>query len=418
MGQGPENCAPVGPFHAGGMLRGTLAGVSDMPAPGDRSVLLPPALQALDAAVRGISGVLDVEQVLQLIVGRVRELVAAEYAALGIVDEEAQITEFITSGISADQRRAIGDLPRGRGLLGLIIRENRSYRIAHIASHPESYGFPPNHPPMDSFLGVPVTVKGGVVGRLYLTNKQDAPEFSADDQALVETFALHAGIAIENARLHEQVQRLAVVDERDRISRDLHDSVIQSIYAVTLSLDDVPELVGEAPEEARQRVDDAIDALHGVIRDIRNFIFGLRPLLVDAGSLLDGLRALAEELRRNTTTEVEVVGEEVDGLSVEVVAELLSITREALANIARHSGAKNASIRLTMPHRMIRLEIADDGRGLDPNVAIGRGHHGLDNIRARAEALRGDLDIQSGVDAGARIIVTLPHAGSKRGASE
>ena len=105
---------------------------------------------------------------------------------------------------------------------------------------------------MNSFLGVPVAVKGEVVGRLYLTNKRGAPEFSADDQALVETFALHAGIAIENARLHEEVQRLAVVDERDRISRDLHDSVIQMIYAVTLSLDDVPELVGEEPAEAQR----------------------------------------------------------------------------------------------------------------------------------------------------------------------
>src|SRR5918994_5760566 len=217
--------------------------------------LLPPALQALDAAVRGISGVLDVEQVLQLIVDRVRELVAAQYAALGIVDEAGQITEFITSGITAEQRRAIGDLPRGRGLLGLIIRENRTYRIPTIAAHPESYGFPPNHPPMESFLGVPVTFKGEVVGRLYLTNKQDAPEFSARDQALLETFALHAGIAIENARLLGQVQRLAVVDERDRISRDLHDSVIQMIYAVTLSLDDVPELVRASPDEAGKRVD-------------------------------------------------------------------------------------------------------------------------------------------------------------------
>ncbi len=250
---------------------------------------LPEAVEALDAAVRGISGVLDIDQVLQLIVDRVRELVSATYAALGIVDETGRITQFITSGITAEQRSAIGDLPRGHGLLGLIIRENRPYRIPAIAKHPESYGFPPNHPPMTSFLGVPITVKGDVVGRLYLTDKRDAAEFSANDQALVETFALHAGIAIENARLHEQVQRLAVVDERDRISRDLHDSIIQSIYAVTLSLDDVPELVSEDPDEARARVDAAIDALHAVIRDIRTFIFGLRPLLLDSGSVMDGL---------------------------------------------------------------------------------------------------------------------------------
>lgn len=379
---------------------------------------LPPALDALDAAVRGISSVLDVEQVLQLIVDRVRELVTAQYAALGIVGESDQITQFITSGITAEERRAIGDLPHGRGLLGLIIRENRSYRIPTIAAHPESYGFPPNHPPMASFLGVPVTVKGAVVGRLYLTNKQDATEFSAEDQALIETFALHAGIAIENAHLHEQVQRLAVVDERDRISRDLHDSVIQMIYAVTLSLEDVRELVSEAPAEARQRVDDAIDALHGVIRDIRHFIFGLRPLLLDSGSLLDGLRALADELRRNTTTEVEVVGEEPSDLGLDVVAELLAIAREALANVARHSGAAHASIRLEESGESVRLQIADDGRGLTQELDIVGAHHGLANLRARAEALGGTFDIESGAAAGTRIIVEIPRILPRRGSTD
>ena len=381
---------------------------------GSVSPALPPALQALDAAVRGISGVLDVEQVLQLIVDRVRGLVAAQYAALGIVDEEGLITQFITSGVSAEQRQAIGDLPRGRGLLGLIIRENRPYRIPKIASHPESYGFPPNHPPMESFLGVPVTVKGEVVGRLYLTNKQGAPEFDADDQALVETFALHAGIAIENARLHEQVQRLAVVDERDRISRDLHDSVIQSIYAVTLSLDDVPELVGEAPAEARQRVDDAIDALHGVIRDIRNFIFGLRPLLLDSGSLLDGLRTLADELRRNTAIEIDLRGELDDEVPVAVVAELLAIAREGLANVARHSGAQHASVRIDLQGDRLQLEISDDGRGIASGAVPAGGHHGLANMRARAQALGGSFEIDSAPSTGTRIIVAVPRSGRQR----
>lgn len=374
----------------------------------DERSALPPALQALDAAVRGISGVLDLEEVLQLIVDRVRELVAAQYAALGIVDDGGQITQFITSGISAEQRRAIGDLPRGRGLLGLIIRENRSYRISSIASHPESYGFPPNHPPMDSFLGVPVTFKGEVVGRLYLTNKQGAPEFSADDQALLETFALHAGIAIENARLLGQVQRLAVVDERDRISRDLHDSVIQMIYGVTLSLDDVPELVSEAPAEARQRVDDAIEALHGVIRDIRNFIFGLRPLLLDSGDLLDGLHTLADELRRNTTIEIDLRGELKEDLPVEVVAELLAIAREALANVARHSAARHASIQLEMRPGSVLLSIKDDGRGLPSGMPEEGGHHGLGNMRARAEVLGGTLDVRSTPASGTNIIVAIP----------
>jgi len=377
---------------------------------------LPPALQALDAAVRGISGLLEVEQVLQLIVDRVRELVAAQYAALGIVDEAGLITQFVTSGITADERKAIGDLPRGHGLLGLIIRENRSYRIPDIGSHPESYGFPPNHPPMRSFLGAPATVRGKVVGRLYLTNKEGAAEFSADDQALVETFAQHAAIAIDNARLYQQVQRLAVVDERDRISRELHDSIIQSIYAVTLSLEDVPELAREAPAEAGERVDEAIDALHGVIRDIRNFIFGLRPLLLDAGGLLDGLRTLADELRRNTATEVEVGGDEPDGLPMAVVAELLAIAREGLANVARHSGAGHARLLLSAPDDDVRLEIVDDGRGLDPDAAVA-GHHGLANMRARAEALGGAFEIASNVGGGTRIIAVIPRTAARRGTS-
>ena len=251
--------------------------------------LLPPAVQALDQAVRGISGDLDVDRVLQHIVDRVRELVSAQYAAIGIVDRDGAIERFVTSGISDEQRARIGDLPRGHGLLGLIIRENRAFRIPEISTHPESYGFPEHHPPMSSFLGMPITNRGIPVGRLYLTNKLGADEFSEADQALVEVFALHAGIAIDNARLHDQVRRLAVVDERERISRDLHDSVIQAIYAQTLTLDDVPEIAASDPAEASRRVDDAIDALHAVIRDIRNFIFGLRPVLLESGDLGEGL---------------------------------------------------------------------------------------------------------------------------------
>jgi signal transduction histidine kinase len=376
---------------------------------------LPPAVQALDAAVRGISGVLELSQVLQLIVDRVRELVGARYAALGIVDEQGLITEFITSGITAEQRAAIGDLPHGRGLLGLIIRENRAYRIPRIQAHPESYGFPPNHPPMTSFLGVPITVNGQPVGRLYLTDKQGAPEFSADDQALVEMFALHAGIAMERARLHEQVQRLAVFDERDRISRELHDSVIQMIYGVTLSLDDVPEMVATAPDEAGQRVDEAIDALNGVIRDIRHFIFGLRPLLLDSGSLNEGLRSLAGELQRNTATEIAIHGEAPEDLPLATVADLLAVAREALANVARHAKAQHASLTITTSDDEISLEIADDGQGMDLDRPLDRSHNGLANMRARADALSGTFSVESSPGAGTRIIVRVPK--SVRGAT-
>jgi signal transduction histidine kinase len=377
-------------------------------------------LVALDQAVRGISGVLEVARVLQLIVDRVRDLVTAQYAAIGIVDDQGGIEQFITSGISDEDRARIGDLPRGHGLLGLIIRETRTYRIPDIGTHPERYGFPPHHPEMSSFLGMPITASGSVVGRLYLTNKLGAAEFSTDDQALVEMFALHAGIAIENARLHDQVRRFAIVDERDRISRDLHDSVIQAIYAQTLALDDVPELLRSEPEHAARRVDDAVDALHAVIRDIRNFIFGLRPVLLESGSIVDGLHALAGELRRSSGVEVNLTvagdGDSLD-LPIDVVAELLAVVREALSNVARHAGAEHAEIALVAEPDSVRLEITDDGRGFEADSAPEHGHHGLANMRARVDTMGGKFALSSAPGAGARIIVTLPRRPTSPGAT-
>lgn len=374
--------------------------------------LLPPAVQALDQAVRGISGELDLDRVLQLIADRVRELVDAEYAAIGIVDRDGAIERFITSGMSDQVRARIGALPRGHGLLGLIIRENRALRVPEIASHPESFGFPANHPPMTSFLGMAITNRGVPVGRLYLTNKQGPDEFSEADQALVEVFALHAGIAIENARLHDQVRRLAVVDERDRISRDLHDSVIQAIYAQTLALDDVPDMVVSEPDEAGRRVDEAIDALHAVTRDIRNFIFGLRPVLLESGDLGLGLEHLTTELRRSSGVAVAVDVDDppahLSRLPIETVAELLAITREALSNVARHARATSCEVRVASTREALRLEIEDDGSGFDPSAARERGHDGLANMRVRAEALGGQLEIRSEGTVGTRIIVTLP----------
>jgi len=373
-------------------------------------------LTALDQAVRGISGVLEVDRVLQLITDRVRDLVSAQYAAIGIVDPEGAIDRFITSGISDEQRARIGDLPHGRGLLGLIIREDRTYRIRDITRHPERYGFPQHHPEMHAFLGMPIRARGEVVGRLYLTNKLGATEFSEDDQALVEMFALHAGIAMDSARLHDQVQRLAIVDERERISRDLHDSAIQAIYAQTLTLDDVPELITEDPEEAARRVDGAIDALHAVIRDIRNFIFGLRPVLLEGGSLAEGLQDLAIELRRSGGVDVTVSVEdshEAD-LPIEVVAELLALTREALSNVARHAAASHAWVRLKTDDSDVCLELADDGRGFDAAEAAEGGHHGVANMRSRATALGARFEIESEPGAGTRIIVTLPRSARRR----
>ena len=348
------------------------------------------------------------DRVLQVIVDRVRPLVGARYAALGILGDHGQIDRFITSGIDDATRREIGHPPRGRGILGLIIRESTGLRLTDLMTDSRAVGFPPNHPPMHSFLGVPVSVEGRTIGNLYLTDKQGGIEFSTDDQRFVETFARHAGIAIHNARLHVELQNLAVLQERERIGQDLHDGIIQALYGVGLSLEDVGEMMLDDPAGAGERVERAIDNIHGTIRDIRNFIFGLRPELLEDLDLGGGLTNLADEFRRSTLLETTLVTEGPSDLDAEDAVQLLQLAREALSNVARHAGASRVSVELTAVDGMLRLIISDDGRGFDPTANRGPAHHGLNNMRARAESLGGTLTMDSQPSAGTRVIFQVP----------
>lgn len=368
-------------------------------------------IEALDEATRAIAEVLDLETVLQLIVDRVADLADARYAALGIADVNGRMERFITTGLTPEQRSAIGHLPVGRGLLGLIIREGRSYRIPEIAAHPDSSGFPAHHPPMRSLLGVPINVSGRPVGNLYLTDKRGAPEFSASDQRIVELFARHAGIAIENARLHERLGALRVVAERERIGRDLHDGVIQGLYAVGLSLEDVERLIAESPAEAVVRVDAAIDAIHHSIADIREFVIGLRPSMTGAG-LASGIAALADGTRLTTTIDVETrimaSSAELSRVGDEARHELLHVVREALSNVARHARASRVEVTVARADEGLRLEIIDNGIGFDPAAAAEGGHHGLVNLRERAASAGGRIEIDSQPGRGTRLVITIP----------
>jgi signal transduction histidine kinase len=373
---------------------------------------------ALDAAVRGIAALASVDDVLQVIVDRVRPLVAARYAALAIVDDYGRISRFIYSGIDEATRRAIGPLPEGHGMFGLIIRENRSYRVPDINADPRRYGFPPNHPPMSSFLGVPIAYGGETIGRLYLTNKIGSPEFTEEDQRLVETFALHAGIAMTNARLLERSRLLAVAQERDRISKDLHDGIIQNLYAVGLVLEGVADGLEAEGHEAAPNVDRAIDSIHHAISDIRNFIVGLRPHMLTAVGLGLGLTSIVEDLRPHTPITISLdVPETIIDPDPEVTSHLLAIAGEALSNVVRHSRATSARIVVAQsPDEpgWLRLTVEDDGRGFDPKIMARHGHQGLTNMRERAAAIGGSLSWEHPEGGGTCVVVRSPTTGDER----
>jgi signal transduction histidine kinase len=370
---------------------------------------IPPAtLEALDAATVAIASAVSLDDVLQVIADRIRPLVGARYAALGIVRADQYISHFITSGIDEATRQAIGDPPQGRGILGLLIRERRSIRIDDLMTDPRGFGFPPGHPPMHSFLGVPVVLADQPVGNLYLTEKIGAPRFSLADQRLVETFARQAAMAIHAARLHDDLGRLALLQERERIGQDLHDGIIQALYGVGLFLEDVPELIDTDRPEAEARVDRAIDAIHGSIRDIRGFIFGLREDTAAEGGLADGIRRLVEELARGSAASVAVHSSVDPRMDPADVSQVLRLLREALSNVARHSGATHVDVRLDAADDGIELRVEDDGRGFDPAAPPRPGHHGLGNMRARALELGATLHIEGRPGGGTTVRLVVP----------
>jgi signal transduction histidine kinase len=314
-------------------------------------------------------------------------------------------------------RRAIGPLPQGHGMLGLIIRENRPFRIPDINTDPRRYGFPPNHPPMSSFLGVPIQYGGEIVGRLYLTNKIGSAEFTEDDQGLVETFALHAGIAMTNARLHERMRGLAVIEERERISQDLHDGIIQNLYAVGLALEDVADELDDDQHAAAPRVSRAIDSIHHAIGDIRNFIVGLRPSMFEGVGLAPGLATIVEDARHHTIVEIELdVDAPIDEPEPDVTGHLLAIAGEALSNVIRHSRATTARIALERGtgSASVRLLVEDNGTGFDPSGVTRHGHQGLVNMKERAAAAGGSLTFEPRADGGTRVLVEVPSARGDR----
>jgi signal transduction histidine kinase len=531
-----------------------------------------PSRDALVQAGLILASELSLPAVLQKIANLACDVADARYGALGVLGPDGQIHEFVTHGVTEDERRAIGHIPVGKGILGALISDARPLRLRRIQDDPRSVGFPSNHPPMTTFLGVPITIHGRVYGNLYLTEKRGAPEFTPGDEAAVITlatqaavavenarlydearshrrrlegigevmeailagrdlddvlklvarhakdlaaadlatiamplgsellvrvaeganddqllgkrfsmehsisgqvmemreplvlvdasidervqqpivtaanigpalfvplvsgegsmgtlmvgnlrggrqfaeddvgplvlFAAQAGVAIDNARIREELQRLAVLEDRERIAKELHDGIIQSLFAVGMGLQAVGSRADD-PAAVRPRLETAVEDIDRVIRDLRNYIFGLGPGGPADRQLDQALRDLVEEFRRGSDIAMRVsIDPEAASLLAPHASDVLQLAREAVANAVRHSGARTVAIELQQDVDGIVLEVEDDGSGFDPEAAT-RGH-GLANLRSRAEAIGGRLEIVSAPGRGTSVRLSMP----------
>jgi two-component system sensor histidine kinase DevS len=539
---------------------------------------------ALNRASLAISSDLSLENTLQQVVDSAREVVEAEYAALGSFGQDNRLITFVTSGMPADKEAKIAHPPVGRGLLKSILDERRILRVPVISEDPRSVGFPPGHPKMTSFLGAPIVSGKVIYGNLYLTDKVGGGAFTQADGELVSIFASHAaaairnaelfesiesysrqledrnrqlaavnavsrvssdmpdlnrviqqsldeilkltrmdaaeiflvdqasgdlllkahrgespdsfysrtrfaagegfpgrvlaenrtlistdlasesnqlrpqivakgfetlvsipirakqsvigvmdlasrdhrslsqrdlelleavglqvGIAVENARLYDEVGRLAILDERSRIGMDLHDGVIQSIYAVGLTLETTRLVMKDNQAQAETLLDQAVEGLNEAIRDIRNFILDLRPHRFE-GDLEQGISRLAREFRANAMVELsfDPPSDLLPRIPSDVALAIFLTTQEALANIARHARASDVTLDISEEDGSAVLTIEDDGQGFDTSRQVESVGHGLANMRSRAEDLGGNFSIRSTPGKGTTIRVTVP----------
>jgi signal transduction histidine kinase len=369
-----------------------------------RGVEDPERLRGLVAAVLAIGSDLSLPVLLRHIVESAVTLIGARYGALGVLDASGEgLSEFVNVGISAEQIAAIGHLPEGHGILGLLILEPAPVRLADLGAHPDSYGFPAHHPPMGSFLGVPIRVRGQVFGNLYLTDKRAAEEFSAEDEILAVALAGAAGIAIENTRLLARVRELGLVEDRERIAADLHDTVIQRLFATGLGLQGAVRAIDNPA--AAQRVQEAVDELDETIRQIRSTIFALQSPRIPGRSLREEILALCREAASGLGFEprVRFVGL-IDHLVGDAVGvQLLAVLREALSNVVRHAGASQVTVAVEVTATDLVASVIDNGVGAGDGERPGG--RGLASLKHRAEALGGTLEIRA--SAGAALGTTL-----------
>jgi signal transduction histidine kinase len=372
-----------------------------------RSIEDPASLRRILETVLLIEEGLHLPTLLQHIIEEACSMTGAHYGALGVLNEtRTGLVEFLTSGLDADHRELIGERPSGLGVLGLLISDPKTLRISQLDTYPEHFGFPPNHPTMTSFLGVPITLRGEVYGNLYVTDKEGGTEFTADDEALIEALAVAAAIAVENARLHGRAQTAVVLEDRDRLARDLHDTVIQRLFAVGLSLQSMASMAEAAGMGER---------LVAAVHDIDETIHRIRTTIYELGSpdTKRGIRSKILSLVRELEpvvgfqAEVSFLGPVDSAISEGIAEQLLIIAREALINIGTQASATSAGLSLSFENGVCRLELSDTSKASRDEDTQADDRVWSD-LRRRTEKMQGDMKIEALSTGGTTLTLIVP----------
>lgn len=378
-------------------------------AAGDQGAEIEPRLGQLLDAVLVVAEDLDLDAVLERVVVAACGLVDARYGALGVVDEDdpSLLATFVHHGLDEATVARLGALPTGRGILGELLRDPRPLRLDDLVVHPAASGLPPGHPPMHAFIGAPIRVRGDVFGNLYLTEKRGGGPFSAADEAAVVALAAVAGSAIATVKLSARSQELSIVRERDRIARDLHDTVIQNLYATGLGLQ-AAQRAGASSEDVQDRIARAVESIDATVKEIRSTIFALQDAPSRDGGVRSRLLGVADEMGRllGFPPRVRLDGPIDTAVGPEVLEQLVPVLRESLTNVAKHARATHVMVRVEVTDGALELEVLDDGRGLPPDRRVGG--MGVTNISERAGLLGGEASLASVPSGGVRMLWRVP----------
>ncbi|WP_043263758.1 GAF domain-containing sensor histidine kinase [Streptomyces sp. CT34] len=371
-------------------------------------------IPAVSTAILAMSRHLEVRDVLKTIVASARELLDAEYAALGVPDDHGGFAQFVVDGVSAEQWKAIGPLPRQHGILAAMLHNATPERLADVREDPRFGGWPDAHPDMSDFLGLPVADGDEILGALFLANKRcPKPEhtcgFTEEDERLLGILAQHAAIALTNARLYERSRELTIAGERARLAHELHDAVSQKLFSLRLTAQAATALVDRDPARAKDELHQVAALAAEAADELRAAVVELRPAALDEDGLVATLRSQVQVLDRAHSARVTFAAHGVRALPSAQEEAMLRVAQEALHNALRHSGAGRVEVTLNRFGQGALLRVADDGRGFDTRAVRRAGRHlGLVSMHDRAGGVGGRLSVDSEPGRGTAVEMEVP----------